>query len=305
MKTKFTGPCITTLSVGLSLLSSGIAASNDEVESSWQCVSGDFERDIVLYRSEVDRGASTAAISALACRVVYTKNGASEVLWQARNDPDYCEPRVRALVAKLKNSGFACTSSDETLSSTRMESSSPVTTEDVVAAAPVKTAAVRTDDFSALRGLLEKHYEDSYLDAMVLAIPAGFSVREDSDAVYTESGGVLQLAPPSHFVKTMSDGSYVLVNTLLMRSGSTSSFVNVGFAVTDSRYRFLGYAIAHSAVEAKVLDADSVKVALMVSQAASESCEASRRMRTLHWAAEFSEPSDDTSRKVQANDCGN
>jgi hypothetical protein len=103
----------------------------------------------------------------------------------------------------------------------------------------------------------------------------------------------------------MSDGSYVLVNTLLMRSGSTSSFVNLGFAVRDSRYRFLGYAIAHSAVEVKVLDADSVKVALMVSQAANESCEASRRMRTLQWAAEFSEPSDDLSREVKTNDCGN
>ncbi|MGB5721873.1 MAG: hypothetical protein WBM34_14360 [Woeseiaceae bacterium] len=310
MKTKFTGPCITTLSVGLSLLSSGIAASDDEVESSWQCVSGNLERDIVLYRSEFDRSASTAAISGLACRVVYTKNGASEVLWQAHNDPDYCEPRVRALVEKLKDSGFVCTSSDETFVNTERDTSSPVTTEDVVVpapvkAAPVKTAAVRTDDFSALRGLLEKHYEDSYLDAMVLAIPAGFSVSEDSDAVYTESGGVLHLAPPNHFVKTMSDGSYVLVNTLLMRSGSTSSFVNLGFAVRDSRYRFLGYAIAHSAVEVKVLDADSVKVALMVSQAANESCEASRRMRTLQWAAEFSEPSDDLSREVKTNDCGN
>jgi hypothetical protein len=304
MKTKVTGPRITTLSVGLSLLLSGIAASNDEVKSSWQCVSGSFERKIVLYRSEPDRDASTAAISGLACRVVYTKNGASEELWQARNDPDYCEPRVRALVEKLKKSDFVCTSSDETLVNTERETSSPVTAEDVVAPAPVKTAAVRTDDFSALRGLLEKHYEDSYLDAMVLAIPAGFSIGEDSDAVYTESGGVLHLAPPNHFVKTMSDGSYVLVNTLLMRSGSTSSFVNLGFAVRDSRYRFLGYAIAHSAVEAKVLDADSVKVALMVSQAASESCEASRRMRTLHWAAEFSGPSDDKSRDVKANDCG-
>ena len=191
MKTKVTGPCFTTLSVGLSLLLPGIVASNDEVKSSWQCVSGDLGREIVLYRSESDRGASTAAISGLACRVVYTKNGASEELWQARNDPDYCEPRVRALVEKLRNSGFVCTSSDETLVNNEAETSSPVTAEDAVApapvkTAPVKTAAVRSDDFSALRGLLEKHYEDSYLDAMVLAIPAGFSVREDSDAVYTE-----------------------------------------------------------------------------------------------------------------------
>jgi len=44
-----------------------------------------------------------------ACRVEYTRDGNTEVLWRARNDPSFCRPKVEDLVGKLEDSGFTCT----------------------------------------------------------------------------------------------------------------------------------------------------------------------------------------------------
>lgn len=44
-----------------------------------------------------------------ACRVEYTRDGDTEILWRARNDPSYCRPKVEELLGKLEESGFSCT----------------------------------------------------------------------------------------------------------------------------------------------------------------------------------------------------
>lgn len=47
-----------------------------------------------------------------ACRVDYTKDGVTEILWRAGNDPSFCYPRVRDLISTLEASGFTCTGTD-------------------------------------------------------------------------------------------------------------------------------------------------------------------------------------------------
>jgi hypothetical protein len=46
------------------------------------------------------------------CRGNYTKDGATETLWRARNNRDFCRPRAEALVRNLVNAGFFCRTVD-------------------------------------------------------------------------------------------------------------------------------------------------------------------------------------------------
>ena len=46
------------------------------------------------------------------CRTEYTKDGATETLWRARNNRDYCRPRTKALIQDLVTAGFLCRSLD-------------------------------------------------------------------------------------------------------------------------------------------------------------------------------------------------
>jgi hypothetical protein len=46
------------------------------------------------------------------CRGNYTKDGATETLWRARNNRDYCRPRAEALVRNLVIAGFFCRTLD-------------------------------------------------------------------------------------------------------------------------------------------------------------------------------------------------
>ncbi len=276
--------------IGLFALLPGITMGAGPINSTWTCTSGDFEREITLFK-DIDSVQDPARVSenAFACRVTYTKNGESALLWLARNDPDYCEPKVLALVGKLQTAGFQCEKSGLPINLADRSSAGALDTDDV--AAPPSTGEqappARSSDAAALRELLQRHYENSYLDAMVAAIPAGFSVGPAVDALSTKSGDVLYAGPPNHFVKTMADGSYLLVNTLVLQRDSTSSFVNLGFVVRDKRYRFLGYATIRSAVEAKVTEANVTQVTLMATTAATPSCEGARRMRTLRWSSDF------------------
>ncbi|MBT8088610.1 MAG: hypothetical protein KJO01_00210 [Gammaproteobacteria bacterium] len=48
-------------------------------------------------------------VGSYVCRADYTKDGATETLWRARNNRDYCRPRTEALVQDLDKAGFFCT----------------------------------------------------------------------------------------------------------------------------------------------------------------------------------------------------
>lgn len=266
----------------------GVVMGAEPTGSNWKCRSDNIVREIALFLNDgSERVPSVGSEGSLACWVVYSKDGDSEVLWQARNDPNYCKPRVLALLEKLQKAGFRCELSGEHTISADVSSPDAAEPDDAMLPPPAETPSAQPNHDVALRSLLERHYEDNYLDAMMAAIPAGFSVRPEIDAVSTKSGDLLYVGPPNHFVKTMSDGSYVLVNTLVLQRGSASSFVNLGFAVRNERYRFLGYATVRSAVEAKVTEVDNSEVTLMATAAATQSCAGLRRMRTLRWVSDF------------------
>lgn len=252
----------------------------------WHCESGSHVREIALYWNEpIAEQAAVGSESRPACRVIYTKNGDEQVLWQARNDASYCQPRVLALIEKLSNAGFRCTRNGDSSPGDSGKAESSIDTK-AKSSEPTAAALAATNDEGrgALRKLLGRYYEDYYLDAMAAAIPVGFTVHPDKPAVSAGPGGLLHLGPPDHFVKTMPDGSYVLVNQLLFEHGGTSSFVNLGFVVDNERYRFLGYATAHSVSEVEVHDADTAQVSLMLTETPPPACETVRRLEVLAWA---------------------
>lgn len=149
--------------------------------------------------------------------------------------------------------------------------------------------------------MLEKHYVGSYLDAMVAAMPPGFIVQKDGQSVSRGPGEYLQVAPPDNFVKTLPDGSYVLVNTLRFERGATSSYVNFGFQVNDNRFRFLGYATTGSVTDIRILDTDPDKVVVSVAPAPVGTCVAARRTRTIEWRGTMDD-SDATDPRLQIGD---
>jgi len=284
---------------GICTLYANDVFSDDSTERAWQCTNQGLERKIELYQ----RNRATLE-GELACWVVYTKNGESEVLWRAKNNPDYCEARAIRLVEKLQGGGFKCLATDRAAVHEQRDTGSQAVTDDTddlvpaalddtdnaAPAAPPEESRETPDSTGIpestaeeFRKLLEMHYVGSYLDAMLMAMPRGFYVQPGMDALSSGRGDYLHVAPPNNFVNTMSDGSYVLVNTMLFERGATSSYVNVGFQVQDKRFRFLGYATTRPAADIKILDADQEKVEMSVAPAASDSCTPTHRTQTITW----------------------
>ena len=297
--------------------------SDDSTDRAWQCTNQGLERKIELYQ----RNRATLE-GELACWVVYTKNGESEVLWLAKNNPDYCESRAIDLVEKLQGGGFKCLATDRAAVHEQRDTGSQAVTDDTddlvpaalddtdnaAPAAPPEESREKPDSTGIpestaeeFRKLLEMHYVGSYLDAMLMAMPRGFYVQPDMDALSSGRGDYLHVAPANNFVNTMSDGSYVLVNTMLFERGSTSSYVNFGFQVQDNRFRFLGYATTRPAADIKLLDADQEKVVVSVAPAASDSCTRTHRTQTITWHSDVygrdgSEPGQ-TTNEAGDSDC--
>ena len=68
------------------------------------CTHGNSERLIsVVYLSEQAK---------LPCEVQYTKNGETQILWNAMNQQGYCEEKAQAFVEKQRGWGWQCTLQD-------------------------------------------------------------------------------------------------------------------------------------------------------------------------------------------------
>ncbi|MGI9232154.1 MAG: hypothetical protein ACR2RD_00850 [Woeseiaceae bacterium] len=302
------------LLVCLAALLAHTVVSADQSGRLWRCSSHGLERTIVLHEQD-----ATGQDGEFACWVIYTKEGVTETLWRAKNNPDYCAPKVSALIERLQSAGFTCiTEMPKNLVDPPRDTAPPVVensdtadtadtasisdipefpdvpeipdiaepADDLMPEAPLEASPVPTPvDVPAteLRVLLEKHYEGNYLDAMLAAMPGGFAVQSDMDAISPGPLEYLHVGPPKHFIKTMSDGSYVLVNTTLFERGTTSSYVNFGFRVVDKRYRFLGYATTQPVANFKVLDANVDQIVLSVTPIATASCTPARRTQIIEW----------------------
>ena len=91
----------------------------------WQCTiaaldpgsetEGPPDRTITLYEFRSPENCRDEALppdGTHVCRGDYTKDGATETLWRARNNRDFCRPRAKALVHDLVNAGFFCRTLD-------------------------------------------------------------------------------------------------------------------------------------------------------------------------------------------------
>ena len=83
------------LTIALSMIA-GLAVADE----SYVCTYGEKERVIaVVYQDQEMK---------LPCEVHYTKDGITETLWSAENQPGYCEEKARELVQKQRDWGWLC-----------------------------------------------------------------------------------------------------------------------------------------------------------------------------------------------------
>jgi len=84
------------------------AVGQERIPAGYECTAADGStRRIEIEVDCSNRQPSPAGRDA--CRVEYTRDGDTEILWRARNDPSYCRPKVEELVGRLEESGFSCT----------------------------------------------------------------------------------------------------------------------------------------------------------------------------------------------------
>lgn len=79
----------------------GIAA--DDAAGSWSCRHAGLTRQVTVFYP--------AAPARLPCKVYYSKpdeNVMPRVLWDARNQPGYCESKAAAFTDKLRSLGWQC-----------------------------------------------------------------------------------------------------------------------------------------------------------------------------------------------------
>lgn len=108
--------------VVLSCFFSMSAAADLQPTLSWRCATEPLQasaaaddtsdRKITLYEYKWLENCANDALppdGTAVCRADYIKDGTTETLWLARNDRNYCRPRVESLVRDLQAAGFYCT----------------------------------------------------------------------------------------------------------------------------------------------------------------------------------------------------
>lgn len=76
--------------------------------SSWTCQKAGFTRQVVIYYP--------AAPAQLPCQVFYakpTENAMPRALWEANNEPGYCEQKAVEFIEKLSSWGWHCVRDDQ------------------------------------------------------------------------------------------------------------------------------------------------------------------------------------------------
>jgi hypothetical protein len=86
----------------ISMLFTLFAGSMALANTTYVCTHGDAERRIEVAYPEAGK---------VPCEVRYTKNGATEVLWNAHAEEGYCEARAAEFVEKQRGWGWECVES--------------------------------------------------------------------------------------------------------------------------------------------------------------------------------------------------
>ncbi|MGB5449589.1 MAG: hypothetical protein WBM80_11755, partial [Woeseiaceae bacterium] len=166
----------------------------------WRCTIADLEpgsdtaalpdRAITLYEYRSPANCLDEALppdGTDICRADYMKDGATETLWRARNNRDYCRPRAETLVRELVTSGFFC----RTVEGCEGPAASPGEAAPAVEALPVAeaTSVIRNTvpiDRTASREKQMLAFFNGLFDAALAkamtraAIPDDFNVLDDS-----------------------------------------------------------------------------------------------------------------------------
>jgi hypothetical protein len=91
------------ISMLLTLCAGSMALAN----SAYVCTHGDAERRIEVVYLEAGK---------VPCEVRYTRNGSTEVLWNAQAEEGYCEARAAEFVEKQRGWGWECVESGADMS---------------------------------------------------------------------------------------------------------------------------------------------------------------------------------------------
>jgi len=230
----------------------------------WQCTvatldpvsetEGPPDRTITLYEYRSPENCRDEALppgGTHVCRGDYTKDGATETLWHARNNRNFCRPRAEALVRDLVNASFFCRTLDvegcEGPAHVRDDAApavdaQPVPEAEVVgdaepaleakslpAAAPAAdTNKIKTPAASTVRNAVpidktasrQKQlvtffnglFDASLAQAMAdAAIPDSFGVYDDS-TLSAENGKTLRFTRGTHAWETRRDEGVLVIN---------------------------------------------------------------------------------------------
>ena len=233
------------------------------------------------------------------CRTEYTKDGATETLWRARNNRDYCRPRAKALIQDLVTSGFFC----RTLDNEGCEGPAAVQGDDAptVDALPVTeaTSAIRNTTPIDKTGSREKQlltffnglFDASLAKAMTkAAIPDDFDVFDDN-TLSTGNGATLRFTRGTHAWETRRDKGVLVINADLQRGQSFNDvFFGFSFDRSDSmnesdrhQIRYLG--VVSPETSSEVIYAGEDKIIISSTWfAESSDCYSSRTTDEYQWS---------------------
>lgn len=282
----------------------------------WRCTIADLEpgsdtvalpdRAITLYEYRSPENCLDEALppdGTDICRADYMKDGATETLWRARNNRDYCRPRAENLVRELVTSGFFCrtvescegptTSQDEALPAVEalpVVEAPPVTeaASEVRNTTPIDRAASREKQLLAFfNGLFDAALAKAMTSA---SIPDDFDVLDDS-TLAADNGATLRFTKGTHAWETRRDRGVLVINADLQR-GQSFNDVFFGFAFDRSsstgesdrhQFRYLGVVSPETASEVIYAGEDKVVISSRWYDEASD-CYASRTTDEYQWS---------------------
>lgn len=276
----------------------------------WRCTIADLEpgsdtaalpdRAITLYEYRSPANCLDEAVppdGTDICRADYMKDGATETLWRARNNRDYCRPRAETLMRELVTSGFFCriVESCEGPAASQVEAAPAIEALPVAEATSVVRKSVPIDRTASrekqLLAFFNGLFDAALAKAMTsAAIPDDFDVLDDS-TLSSGNGATLRFTKGTHAWETRRDRGVLVINADLQR-GQSFNDVFFGFAFDRSnstngsdrhQIRYLGVVSPETASEVIYAGEDKIIISSRWYDEASD-CYASRTTDEYQWS---------------------